>query len=122
MREKLIELTINAFNEANHTCGSTGCIDCAAFTYPDHGCEGALIANILIANGVTIQKWIPVTERLPKEDTDVLCYRGNHIGDLMDVYTYKGDDEWDDTYGNRQYTEDEGITHWMPLPQPPKGE
>jgi len=25
------------------------------------------LANYLIANGVTIQKWIPVTERLPEE-------------------------------------------------------
>lgn len=26
------------------------------------------IADHLIANGVTIQKWIPVTERLPQEE------------------------------------------------------
>ena len=100
------------------------------------------VADHLIANGVTFHprdihwateqaykngkadamKWIPVTERLPEKEQDVLCSRGNHIGALMDVYTYMGDDKWDDTYGNRSYTDDEGITHWMPLPQPPKGE
>lgn len=68
------------------------------------------------------QKWIPVTERLPEINAEVLCYRGNHIGALMDAYTYMGDYKWQDTYGFWNYTEDEGITHWMPLPEPPKGE
>ena len=79
------------------------------------------------ANGVTFatdnnvgDKWIPVTERLPEEDADVLCYRGNHIGALIDVYTYKGDGKWEDSYGYWNYTDIEGITHWMPLPEAPK--
>lgn len=112
MREKLIELIGKA-----QDCGCD-VTDVVEMNYV----ENITLADHLIAHGVTIQRWIPVTERLPEKNTDVLAYRGNHIGDLMDVYTYKGDDEWDDTYGNRQYTEDEGITHWMPLPEPPKGE
>jgi hypothetical protein len=80
------------------------------------------IADLLIANGVTVQEWISVKDRLPEKEQDVLCSRGNHIGALMDVYTYMGDDKWDDTYGNRSCAEDEGITHWQYLPQPPKGE
>ena len=67
-------------------------------------------------------KWIPVSERLPEENEDVLCCRGNHIGALMDVYTYKGENKWEDSYGYWDYSDNEGITHWMPLPQPPKGE
>lgn len=67
-------------------------------------------------------RWIPVSERLPDENADVLCCRGNHIGVLMDVYTYKGDGKWEDKYGYWNYTDIEGITHWMPLPEPPKGE
>ena len=31
------------------------------------------IADYLIANGVTVQKWIPVTERLPEEMGKYLC-------------------------------------------------
>lgn len=71
-----------------------------------------------------MSKWIPVEERLPEIEEDVLCSRGNHIGRLMDVYTYMGDDKWEDTYGYSVRTEYEGITHWMPLPEPPemKGE
>ena len=100
------------------------------------------VADHLISNGVTIEddhhwateqaykngyedgkpKWIPVSERLPDKNDDVLCSRGNHIGALIDVYTYKGDDQWEDSYGYFSTAEYEGITHWMPLPEPPKGE
>ena len=92
--------------------------DCKACAEATTNCIAELQEQI--AELRSMQKWIPVTERLPERNDDVLCYRGNHIGVLMDVYTYIGDDKWDDTYGNRIYTDDEGITHWMPLPEPPK--
>ena len=102
MREKLIEL-----------------IDEAAELYPS---ELESIADHLIANGVTVQQWIPVAEQLPNKNDDVLCSRGNHIGAMMDVYTYIEDHYWEDSYGYLCREEDEGITHWMHLPEPPKGE
>jgi hypothetical protein len=63
--------------------------------------------------------WINVNDHLPKINHDVLCYRGNHIGGMKDVYTYKGMNIWEDSYGYFQTTEDEGITHWMELPLDP---
>lgn len=119
MREKLIWLVGQISR-----CPNEPCMTCEFYDDGDK-CErrhNEFAADNLIANGVTIQRWIPVTERLPKEDADVLCFRGNHIGGLMDVYTYVGFDQWQDTYGNLCYTVGEGITHWMPLPEPPKGE
>ena len=125
-REKLIELMKDGWSLARH------------YRYAK---EEAL-ADYLISNGVTIQddhhwateqaykngyadgqpKWISVKERLPEYDDEVLCFRGEHIGVLIDVYTYKGDDKWEDTYGNWWYGDLEGITHWMPLPEAPKAE
>lgn len=35
----------------------------------------AAIADYLISNGVTVQKWIPVSERLPEDDSPVLVAR-----------------------------------------------
>ena len=93
MREKLIELMDE-------------------YLYPS-SVEG--MADHLIANGVTIQKWIPVTERLPEEDVRVLVWLGT--GDI--TYTQIDTDrlhkkKW------RRWTKN--VTHWMPLPEPPNGE
>lgn len=65
-----------------------------------------------------MNKWINVEDRMPEKNQDVLVYRGSHIGDMM-FYTYIGNNEWEDEYGYWSRTDDEGITHWMPLPKPP---
>jgi hypothetical protein len=72
------------------------------------------IADHLIANGVTIQKWIPVSERLPKPITDVLSYRGHRNLMQEDCVDKKG--KW---YSEYKY-DGANVTHWMPLPEPPK--
>ena len=61
-------------------------------------------------------EWISVKDRLPEKEEIVLCC----LGLVQNVYTYKGDNIWEDSYG--YYQKDEPITHWMPLPEPPKGE
>ena len=66
-------------------------------------------------------KWIPVTERLPEGDKVVLCYkadRGIRFGKLLDA-TYADGVQ---AFMDRDRTFAFGVTHWMPLPQPPKGE
>lgn len=65
-----------------------------------------------------MSEWISVKDRLPEENINVLIYRRN----MMNVYTYFGHGEWEDDYGYWTRTEDDGITHWMPLPEPPKEE
>ena len=86
-------------------------------------------ANILIDNGVTVQEWIPASEP-PKKITNkviVLCkngYRG--FGHYED---YKGERTWYNLESGKPFTdwdledcESYEVTHWMPIPQPPKGE
>ena len=100
-------------------------------------------------------QWIPVTERLPEPETDVLavCNRNGYIfvvpviyedGKMLtrdsgwnwcEIYCYGlYDEEADDYYipegwwENRQFNPDDvynnpidcAVTHWMPLPEPPK--
>ena len=74
-------------------------------------------ADHLIANGVTVQEWIPVTERLPERYKYVLLW------DAMDRDIFMGvlDDKREWYVPGYQY-EPFHITHWMPLPQPLKGE
>ena len=80
------------------------------------------IADV-IAHGVTIQRWVPVTERLPEKQRDCLCFcniDGYTKYPFCMVLRYHLVDEkphfqHECEYGLR-------VTHWMPLPQPPKGE
>ena len=61
------------------------------------------------SNGKT--SWIPATERLPSEDGFTLIFTAHgHAG-----VCYFTNDWWGG------YDKD-GITHWMPLPKPPKEE
>lgn len=59
------------------------------------------------------QRWIPVAERLPEDDDDVLIMSSGSIS--MGYYsTYN--EYWAD-YINVYYND---VTHWMPLPEAPK--
>ena len=84
------------------------------------------IADLLIANGVTVQEWIPVTERLPET---IPCNAGTEYSEAVFVLTsgrkvmaavWDGID-WLEAFG---YWEawGEKVTHWMPLPELPKGD
>ena len=87
------------------------------------------IADDLIANGVTVQEWTSVKDRLPdnKEHDWVLAQvvEDNgymHIPRVME-YRQAKDDWFEEIYG--WLSEHNGlfsVTHWMPLPNPPKGE
>ena len=110
VREKLVEIIQNSVG---------GCAR--------HWAE--VIANGLIAHGVTVQEWISVDDRLPdnKEYDWVLAQvvEDNgfmHIPTVME-YRQSKNDWFEETYGwlsdhNGAFT----VTHWMPLPEPPKGE
>ena len=68
------------------------------------------IADHLMANGVTVQEWIPVTERLPDKLMKCLVHtkRGEYYG--YDITCYN----------QGFYLQYANVTHWMPLPEPPK--
>ncbi len=78
------------------------------------------IASHLIANGVTVQEWIPVAESLPEYFEHVLI---NVPGDKPFTTVHEAhlrkDNLWD-TGLCRYHLGD--VTHWMSLPEPPKGE
>ena len=81
--------------------------------------SNAKVADHLIANGVTVQEWIPVTERLPfaeyGESDDVLAL--TEFGMMRTLYFDGGN--WCFQSGDPYLHK---VTHWMPLPDPPKGE
>lgn len=50
-------------------------------------------------------KWIKVTDRLPEEGQAVLCYPEYLPAEYSSYWL-----QWSEFY----------VTHWMPLPEPPK--
>lgn len=130
MREKLIELLSQVQDQGRKKRGyGTFCFG------------NEKVADHLIANGVTFaedinvpSKWIPVTERLPDKDGKYLVHK-NIFGDSYvsaiwfakdgrKVSRYDFENRWenvwyeyDSEYG---YVAIDSVTHWMPLPEPPK--
>lgn len=111
VREKLIEL----FYDNNVIC--------------DQKIEG-LADDVMdiISNVVTVQEWISVDDKLPPHNHDVLVYRPDMAMKILvdNYYGYCGEDDAEWHEGWAKYGKDIHnnplITHWMPLPQPPKGE
>lgn len=78
---------------------------------------------LLKENGEIIpldHRWIPVTERLPKLRTKVLCCGKKGGRFIAELLTWGKEEHlcWDKRDGKGCPT----VTHWMPLPEPPKGE
>ena len=102
VREKMVELLKEApYNIFDNKLGGMLFDSCLG-----------MIADHLITNGVTVQEWISVDDRLPKPFESVLVFRDGKIS-----IDYNEGNGWFayDFNGKR-------VTHWMPLPKPPKGE
>ena len=92
-------------------------------------------ADCLLANGVTVQEWISVDDRLPEDSGCYLVvYRDKYNGSIsiaFDMYVKCNVGEWWESEFACDITkqflwatrlQEQEVTHWMPLPQPPKGE
>ena len=81
--------------------------------------DALAIADHLIANGVTVQEWISVEDRLPEEKVDCIVHYQHAYCDNDDYWAigfccYDGE--------KFQFNPAYKVTHWMPIPHPPKGE
>ena len=78
------------------------------------------VADYLLDSGVTVQEWISVKDRLPEENGRYLT-ANKRYDDKIGVFDLWFDggfwyiDDVDDMF-------DYEVTHWMPMPHPPKGE
>lgn len=78
-----------------------------------------IIADHLISNGVTVQEWISVDDRLPEESgMYIVTANDGHAQRVSFVLWQKKNRMWNLT-GARSYWR---VTHWQPMPKPPKGE
>ena len=113
VREKLVELLKTNACPAPFMCDPA----CRYYGYGD--CFPDRYADYLIANGVTVQEWISVDDRLPEEKVNCIVHYKHAYCD--------NDDYWAIGfcfYDGEKFRIDLAykVTHWMPIPQPPKGE
>ena len=98
------------------------------------------IADDLLSNGVTVQEWISVKDRLPDEHESLFArYKGTDkwrnamfttISDRVIVCAeyengkriVKTANTVDGVWKVKDIFHPCKVTHWMPIPQPPKGE
>lgn len=103
VREKLVELIAETIE-----------------LYPS---EREELADGLIANGVTVQEWISVNDRLPEDSNDGFADAVLVTDGFLQHMAYFVGGEWRFAEsGEIKEPMWYSITHWMPLPQPPKGE
>ena len=76
------------------------------------------LADYLVKNGVTVQEWVSVDDRLPQNFVSVLGYMtdAGEFPQVRECYTV----------GNAFFFPALGdvhpVSHWCEMPQPPKGE
>ena len=89
-----------------------------AITDWKHGDVSEMIADHLISNGVTLQEWVSVDDRLPEHGDVVVVWHTYMEHPFVCQWDERSDCWIDDkfTFGRKT------ITHWCYLPQPPKGE
>ena len=69
-----------------------------------------IVADRLIAHGVTVQEWISVEDRPPEQGQEVIVYSGGVLKPTVFAYQF-----W-----NKNYDSWARITRWMPLPPAPE--
>lgn len=78
------------------------------------------IADNLLENGVTVQEWVSVKDRLPDAGRYVVCIaKRNPFSRFMPMVARIEKNGWVNPITEQYILE---VTNWMPLPQPPKGE
>ena len=76
-------------------------------------------ADCLLANGVTVPQWISVDDRLPEDGVRVLAAYDDgvvRIGICRGYFPAVMSKKHEKAFGFAE------VTHWMPLPEMPKGE
>ena len=82
--------------------------------------DALAIAQHLITHGVTVQEWIPVKDMMPEAGRYVVCIaKRNPFSRFMPMVARIEKNGWVNPITEQYISE---VTHWTPMPEPPKGE
>lgn len=102
----------NGSQKAEGKIGHLGCV--AIKQYLDHA------INFLNNKPSEADGWIPVTERIPADGSDILVYCDDGEESRIVACNYDNGVWFDCVFNTVMVFKN--ITHWMPLPKPPKKE
>ena len=121
VKEKLVEIMEDL------SCNDEYCKNCE-FCNDIEGCvhrQKEIIADRLIANGVTVQEWISVKDKLPEKDGQYLIFTTQYFTpDHIDEIDHKDGIEISGYCKRYGFLSENGLhaKYWRDIPQPPKGE
>ena len=76
------------------------------------------VADYLLDNGVTVQEWVSVEDELPEVGGYVVCIaKRNPFSRFMPMVARIEKNGWVNPMTEQYISE---VTHWMPMPKPPK--
>ena len=99
------------------------------YTVVCHGCQVLMIADDVSSKNEAIErwnnrvnepKWIPIEQQEPSEFELVLCCILGEKENAIEILYRHGDSYYSDYDSGIVYSQNE-ISHWMPLPEMPKG-
>ena len=78
------------------------------------------VADYLLDSGVTVQEWVSVDGKMPEAGRYVVCIaKRNPFSRFMPMVARIEKNGWVNPITEQYISE---VTHWQPMPQPPKGE
>ena len=78
------------------------------------------VADYLLDSGVTVQEWVSVKDMMPEAGGYVVCIaKRNPFSRFMPMVARIEKNGWVNPMTEQYISE---VTHWMPIPNPPKGE
>lgn len=121
-------MTYEEIIQALRQCAQSDCSSCGMCPiFPDRECvEHLATAAASLIERLTEevealrekQRWVPVTERIPERDVQVLgWYKDNPFSQYRPGVVAWNGNGWVFIYAHRYVTD---VTHWMPMPEAPE--
>ena len=120
-KHEIPQLSAEELAKSLRLCGSASCTGCALYGFYDCGSiinpqAADMLEKLAAEKDAKKPEWISVNDRLPDSNNVVFaCIDDGQCKIVRSAYV--------SSYGKWKWIEEhQTVTHWMPLPEPPKEE